>query len=535
MSTRNPGEFIRDNWRQIIIGFFTLLIIVIPVFNLGGDDFVSLVNNNISSFEALTILIVSILLWVRMGEKSQNRLLWIGLTIGWGLWTIAEWAWGIASFSSAEPPFPSIADFFWLIGYIPMFIALDARNRSIPEETTAKQKLIIWISSIVAVGLTAIFILVPVITSYEPGALFQTIVTLFYPVGDLILFVMVLRIAFKYQQGLNGKAWNWISLGYILLTVADLIFCYASANNIYYPNNEVNFISSFSDTLYSVSYMVILFGLAFMRQASNLIQPTEQSTLDFPHVKNTHVLFFTDRGDLINDVSKNYPEVFGPLSVIGQTISYAVGLPFDAAARLTGKLKSQKVLMEEPFMITTQFGQENALLSGETLITPEGGYSGSIILLRLFLEDYAVDSINSDYHRSIIRSLLKKTGDAEEKEIVHLHTVYYSALLKEFIEIVETEGGNILGHSVSGKLQTIADESNWKIDISLDGTLDTGNLPLEEAKKSLLEVIGEAKKITAEITDEETVHKAEKNLWDKLDLKTREGLLQFGVSKPDEG
>lgn len=534
MEGTHPGGFFKNNWRQIAIGFFTLAIIVISVFTIGGDDFVYAFNSNISSFQALAILILTIGLFVRMDQKSQNRLLWMGLLIGWSLWTIAEWWWGIASFFQTEAPFPSGADIFWFLGYIPMYIALDSRSRSIPQESTPVQKLIIWLCSIGAIGLTAIFIVNPVIQNYEPGTTLKTILTLFYPLGDLILFVFIMRIAFRYQEGINGQAWQWLSAGYILTAISDLIFSYASANNLYYPNGEVNFISSIgSDMLYSVSYMIILMGLAVMRIAANETPKTVTETIDLPTIPNTHVLFFTGSDDLINDVSRNYPSVFEASTAISLPFFRATGIAMEQAANLISLVKSRKVLTEDlTATINTRQGIKNARFYGQTITTPEGGYTGMILLLRLFMEGTSPDDSVSDYHRSIIRSLIIKAGSSEDHEVKELLTAYYSLILKGWIDVVETEGGNLLGHSVSSKLQTIANESNWEISIDPEGKIDTGELSLEVVRKNLQEVMEKAREITTEITDAETVKNVETKVWNKLAQNSRQSLTAIGVTPP---
>ncbi len=534
MEGTHPGGFFKTNWRQIAIGFFSLVIIVITIFKIGGDDFVYAFNSNISSFQALAILILTIILFARMGEKSQNRLLWLGLMIGWVLWTIAEWWWGIASFFQTEAPFPSVADFFWFVGYIPMYIALDSRNRSIPQESSPVQKLIIWLCSIVAIGLTAIFIVNPVIQNYEPGTALETILTLVYPLGDLILFIFVLRIAFRYQEGINGQAWRWIAAGYIVTTVADLIFSYATANDMYYPNGQVNFISSIgSDMLYSLSYMIILMGLAVMRKADIETQKKTEETIDLAAVPNTHVVFFTGSDDLINDVSRNFPAVFEAATAIGQPIFRATGLSMEQAANIISLVKSRKDLTEEQSVtVATRQGIKNARLFGQTITTPEGSYTGMILLLRLFLEGKSPDDSVSDYHRSIIRSMIKKAGSSEDHEIKALLTAYYSLVLKGWIDVVETEGGNLMGHSVSSKLQTIANDSNWEISIDPEGNIDTGRIPLEVVRKNLQEVFEKAREITAEITDAETVNRVEMKIWDSVTQNSRQSLIACGVTPP---
>jgi hypothetical protein len=536
MATEGIGGFIRKNWRQILIGFATLVIIIITVFRIGGDNFVYAFNSNISSFQALAILYLTIVLWFNMGRKSQNRLLWFGLMLGWILWTVAEWWWGISSLLVEEAPFPSVADLFWIIGYIPMFIALDARSRSIPEETTARQKLIIWLCSIIAIGVSAILILEPVLSSYTPGSFIETALTLFYPVGDLILFVLVLRIAFKYQQGQNGQAWGWISAGYILLTVADLVFCYASANNIYYPEGQVNFISLVgSDLLYSVSYMIILFGLAIMRVLSKTQEVVVEPGIELNPVPNTHVLLFTDRSDMVNDVSRNYSDVFGPESPIGQPVTHALATQVDSAAEFISQVKTRRVAGEETVTLNTRGGVKTAQLSGEALLTPDGAYAGSIFLLRLIWDDPALDAKMSDYHASIMRSIMKKTGSREEVETRNLLTGYYSMLLKEYIDCVESEGGNMMGHSVLGKLEDAVPDSDKKIKIDTEGIMDTSDLSLEESLKAIGEVMKKAREITIEITDEEAANKVERTVWSKIPTKVRENLEQYGVKAPGAG
>lgn len=533
MATTGRGEYIRSHWLQILIGFFMIVIAAIAIFRIGGDDFVYAFNSNISFFQSLTILVISVILWIKIGGKNQNRMLWMGLTFGWGLWTVAELWWGISSFFIEEAPFPSPADIFWLLGYIPMYIALDAPSRSIREEISTRQKLIIWLCSIIVFGLTAIFVLEPAIAEYEAGAFFETLLTLSYPICDVILLILVLRITFKYQSGINGAAWKWISGGYVLLTFADLIFVYASAKNLYYPNGQVNFISSIgSDLSYSESYMLIMLGLTLIRKKTVSNQVQTEQVQEISPVPNTHILFFTDLSDLVNDASKNYSRVFDQTSALGQPLARAAGMAVESAAALISKIKSKKVIPEEVVTINTRFGQMKAFLSGQTLSTPEGTYAGEILLFRLVLDDYSIDDLLSEYEKSLIRSVIKKAGVPEENEIKVLLTTYHTTLLKGFIDTIENEGGHVLGKSVSANLNLEIAKFGWQITIDSDGRISTGNLPLNEIKKILHDVITKARQITTEFTNEATVARVEKQTWTKLDPRVRGNLSQNGVTPP---
>ena len=533
MSTVSLRKSQKLNWRQVVIGFATLVIIIIAVFRIGGDDFVYAFNNNISSFQALAILILCILILVKTNPKSKNYQLWFGLTVGWLLWTIAEFWWGISSFLIDEPPFPSAADFFWMIGYIPMFLALNMRNRSIPKELTESQRVIILLSGIAAIGLTTLFILMPSISYFESENLLVTIITMFYPVADVILLTLVLRITFKYQQGVFGRSWLWILAGYVLLTFADLIYCYASANDLYYPSGEMNFISTIgSDLLYSISYMVIMYGLAITRLINIYKKPASTPIFTVEPVSNTHILFFTNRNNLINDVSNNFSSVFNSESTLGYSISKTTGIPIEKYNEIISKIKTQRILDEESVVLTTRFGSKKAQLSGEVIMTPEDGYSGAILLIRLFLDDSSIDASLSDFQKSIIQALMKKTGSKEENEIKKMLTAYCSTLVNDLLHIVASEGGNLTGHSVSGKLLDSATVSGWKIKIAPDGILDTDELSLEETKRNLPEVVKKTKQITSEFTDEATIKKIENEVWLKMDKGVRESLMNSGIIPP---
>jgi hypothetical protein len=66
----------------------------------------------------------SILAFKRYWTKSEEyfSIIWLCFSIGLGLWFLGETTWAIFTLIlGVEIPFPSIADIFWLIGYIPNF------------------------------------------------------------------------------------------------------------------------------------------------------------------------------------------------------------------------------------------------------------------------------------------------------------------------------------------------------------------------------------------------------------------------------
>jgi len=69
----------------------------------------------------------SILALVKYWGSFRERfsLSWLCFAVGLGLWFLGEVSWSVYTLLlSVELPYPSIADVFWLSGYIPIFIAL---------------------------------------------------------------------------------------------------------------------------------------------------------------------------------------------------------------------------------------------------------------------------------------------------------------------------------------------------------------------------------------------------------------------------
>ena len=123
-------------WVAIAIVIFMLVLTFINVFIVGGDAFIYNLNSSVDPPLSILVTVSAALLWRRMSKEKHNRVLWSGMLIGWALWTIAEVIWMVSTLLGQEVPYPSAADFFWVLGYIPMGIGLITRIRTMPARST---------------------------------------------------------------------------------------------------------------------------------------------------------------------------------------------------------------------------------------------------------------------------------------------------------------------------------------------------------------------------------------------------------------
>lgn len=132
-----------------------------------------------------------------------------------------------------EPPFPSVADIFFVVSYplvigaLLMFLRAYAAS-GFPTGPKAER---IWVGAGVAVfcALVGYPILKPVVTA--PGEPLPTLLNVLYPVLDFLLLipaVLLIRISLRFRGGAVWKVWATLLAGFVFLCAADILFAYFS-------------------------------------------------------------------------------------------------------------------------------------------------------------------------------------------------------------------------------------------------------------------------------------------------------------------
>jgi hypothetical protein len=506
MQGQTVGKTFQSAWFQGVFVLLAAVYFLVNALRLGGDAFVFNLNNVVAAPLALGVSLIALVRWRQVAFGSQNRLLWSGLMFGWLLWTAAEVWWAVASFRGQEVPYPSGADFFWLLGYLPMYVALWARIRSLPKIAHPFQQVSLWLAGVLSLGWTAVFVFVPMLKNADPTAVIENTLNLVYPLADLILLLLVLRIFFTYQQGMYGQVWSWLVAGFILHSLAGLIFSYAATADLYYPEQQATLLSTIGvDYPYNMAYLLWLVGLFLLGRMQKTYQPILEASISPVLVPNTHLVVFTNTSDTVMDVSQNFSHVFATDTVHGKTLSEVLGIVENEEQSLFRHLKTHQVLKERPILCNTRFGQQQVLLSGISVANPQGEYSGCIFLLRLFTEDDSFDGLLTEYQKGMVRFLLQKTGGREDDEIKQSLTQYYRAFLAGFYNRVLVEGGTIMADALVAELNRVASENQWAVIVQPENLLDTSSLTLEQARQALPVLYETAKQFIANLEDEQVV------------------------------
>jgi spermidine/putrescine transport system substrate-binding protein len=382
-----PAIFSNGRFRSVVAVIVILgaLYAIINIFVLGGDDFVFKLNSFIVSPLAAVTAILATHLWSQMKKGAQSRFLWGGLFLGWICWAIAEALWAGYSLTG-EDPYPSWADLFFLVGYVPLSFGFISRLRRLPRKPAITHQLVIGLISLFVVSVTTFFILIPILQEYDPALIQESLLGLFYPLADLFLLLLVLNLLFTYGPGDYGLGWRLILVGFITVTISDLFFAYSDWNGLYYPDGQANLLSTLTvDVLYSASYVLWALGIYALYL---LLREHRTFTIDFQPraTTNAHIFLFTNREEMIIEASQNYFDLFPSQDPCGRSLAGALGLPGKELLTIHSKLERDRKLTDYPVLLQNASGiSKKGWLCGLSIASRPHEYEGSIVVLRILL------------------------------------------------------------------------------------------------------------------------------------------------------
>ena len=211
----------------ILVGFIILVNAFIFLSPISTRVIYTNLTINVTAATALCAAIIVLVRQIRVHSEYSKTFGF--LAVGLGLWFTAEITWTYYQLGlGVETPFPSLADVFWLAGYVPLTYHLYRIYNTVTMKVTDRDTIIV-ISAIVAAILAFLLYLVFSL-SVQPQDMLELIINLAYPVLDAMLLIPAIVILWSFRRGEPAYThWVMISLFIIFVTVADIGFDYALA------------------------------------------------------------------------------------------------------------------------------------------------------------------------------------------------------------------------------------------------------------------------------------------------------------------
>jgi hypothetical protein len=220
----------------------------------GSGGFLYLLSNGLPPILAFAAFIVSTAGLIRNGVRLESRVstVWLGYSVGMLFWFLGEFTWAVyALWYSIPVPYPSIADGFWLAGYIPLLWAIMTKVWPFREFFSSRKMLTVLTVVFVLAGLMLVA-LVP--TAFASGQdSLSAVVGLAYPLLDVTLIVVALPILFLFGRGTFWRPFLFVVAGLILTFLGDILFTWETSNGIYHSG-------SYLEAFFDWAYLILAYG-----------------------------------------------------------------------------------------------------------------------------------------------------------------------------------------------------------------------------------------------------------------------------------
>lgn len=162
----------------------------------------------------------------------SERAPWIALAVALGLWELGEIFYDF--FYAGNPPFPSVADAFYLSFYPACYVALLLLLRSRVSAVNRS----LWLDGIMAslaAAAVGAALLVQVVLDSTHGSFWVVVTNTAYPIGDVLLVAVVIGVL-AVTGWRAGRTWIVLGAALLLTAFADGVYLFQTATNTYVEN-----------------------------------------------------------------------------------------------------------------------------------------------------------------------------------------------------------------------------------------------------------------------------------------------------------
>lgn len=491
--------FTRVSWVVITI---SVIYILINLFVIGGDALVITLTDSLPIPLSIVTTIIAFILWRKFAPKSSGAGMWRWFTLGWGLWAMGEILYLVYAAISEEVPYPSWADGAYIVGYIFLVAALISRVNETPRKFKFKHGLLLLVISLVFVALAVAFVILPLLQNREPGALVVNVLDVLYPTLDLVMLLLATRLLFDFLTRKSSVGWVLLIVGFILMTIADLMYSYTLSFDLYYPEDTVNLITTLGFAIpYNLAYVFWMMGIYRLQVTEEEVIP--ELLITQPElVENTHVVMFLNRDMTVDEVSANFTPLTGKAFLRGNDMASVLGIAHEENQAVRTELNRNGKFADRPVELRTQ---EKlllpAMLSGIGLVDPQRNVTGAIVVLRALSSTSGLDTTLSEYNASIAKQVRVKSNSSEASQVTRFLCSYYLPIFKQLESMVYQHGGPQQGVVFREVLNRKAIESGWDVRVEAEAVIVSGNATPTHVKNALRGLVDFAKSHLGRMTD----------------------------------
>lgn len=243
-----------NRYRIPTLIIFLLIIVLFAwtyVFAPFSENINSVILNGGTTLSALIAAVIFTFIPFFFHREEPPRVIWAAFAIYAWLWTIAEAIWGYIYIRDGEVPGFTLADLFWLLGYIALTVSLARQFRLI---SFSKANRVVWAALGLWLGVISIIAAILFINHSETPR--ENFFSYFYLMADSVVGLLALYLVYSFRA--RAMAIPWLAISSFVLS--DIIYIRLTESGVYdYVMSGIS-IALLADTLYVVAYLLVAWG-----------------------------------------------------------------------------------------------------------------------------------------------------------------------------------------------------------------------------------------------------------------------------------
>jgi len=228
---------------------------IVFYFAVSSEELVMWSSDILFSVVSGAVALLSFLVVKKRGITGKMGAVHLSIFLAMLMWFLGEATWTVYEVAMDVPvPYPSLADVFYLAGYVPLSAGLLQLLWSFRDLINSKRLLASILSGAAVSVLIGMFLIGPLL--WESADLLTTVFDVAYPVLDVVVLVLCILAVVIFRGGIMARSWLWLSLGFALDTVADILFSHGTLTGWYYSGHPVELVWLWGYVLEAIGFEI---------------------------------------------------------------------------------------------------------------------------------------------------------------------------------------------------------------------------------------------------------------------------------------
>ncbi len=499
------------------------IVLIFNLFRIGGNRFVQGLSSVLALAAAIMLLVFALRIYERLKDTPRARLLWISLSIGFGLWAFLEAIRLIVLVVSPAPHF-SVLNWLWVIGYLPLFYGLYLRYIDLENPPTARQKQMVWGG--LGLGLVYLFVaqIRPLLGGQSPS-LGGAIAGLLYALADLGLLFLLGNILLS-LWGKFGGPWKYFFIAIGLKFLGESI--------VQFPSNfGPGFLLSFANFFYYAWYGFAAFG-SFMYDTALAyqFQPSEPIIVKEELSPNASALLFTDEQDNVIKSSINFRYITrlpDTIAITGTPVQKILGISDvvfqDMKAHLRKQGHIKKYVIEPSYFRAGHKAWVTAIASSDQ----QRRYSGMDMVVQVLTEGLAGAGLTNE-ERALVENIFYLSG-VTGQDSQNLLITYFNIHYRMLANLAMQYEGSRRAAGLSDRVNQVAKQNRLLVRVLEQELNVPESVKLDDLGKSVSILIAAAREYISGLSGAEIVMRETERMHREADRSTKSLIKKYDLAR----